>query len=92
MWSFLILLAPVLRLFSKCFAGVLLFGFVLTLTQMVVALIVVAWEWLFDSTVSQVIYGRLCVVFFVGISFLYIRRRHSMRGRARYPRRDHPAP
>lgn len=92
MWSFLVLLAPILRLFSKCFAGVLLFGLVLTLIQVVVALIVVAWEGLFGSTISQAVYGDLCVVLFVGISLLYVWRRHRVWGRARHPRRDNPAP
>lgn len=92
MWSFLILLAPVLRFFSKCFAGVLVFGIVLTLIQVVFALSVVAWEGYFGSTVSQAEYGGLCVVLFVGISLLYVWRRHRVRGRARHPRRDNPAP
>ena len=77
---------------SKCFAGVLLFGIVLTLIQVVVALPVVAWEGYFGSTFSQAEYGGLCVVLFVGISFLYLRRKYSRRRRARYPRQDNTAP
>lgn len=90
MWSFLILLAPVLRFFSKCFAGVLLFGMVLTLIQVVVALPAVAWERYFGSTVSQAEYGGLCAVLFVGISFLYLRRKYSRRSRTRQTKQDTP--
>ena len=92
MWSFLILLAPVFRMLSKCFAGVLLFGLVLTLIQVVVALSVVAWEGYFGSTFSEAEYGGLCVVLFVGISFLYLWRKYSRRRRTRQTKQDTTSP
>ncbi|MCH8960765.1 MAG: hypothetical protein IH820_05425 [Bacteroidetes bacterium] len=54
---------------------VILIGLVLTLIQIAVALPVVAWERWIGSEVPQPVYQGLCVVLFVNLLVLYVRRR-----------------
>ena len=79
MWLLLLLLVPLLRLFLKLVGVVLLIGLLLSIIQIAVALPVAAFEQLAGSPVPETAYQGLCVVLFINLVSLYVKRRRRMR-------------
>ena len=79
MWSILFLLALVLRPLLKLIGIVILFGLLLSIIQIAVAVPVAAFEQLAGSPVPQAAYQGLCVVLFAGLLILYVKRRRRKR-------------
>ena len=86
MWFFLALfLRPLLKLLGV----VLLFWLMLSLVQILAAILVAAWEALSGSPVPQEAYHGLCIVIFVSCVFRYLgRRRRSRRSSKKTGRRS----
>ncbi len=79
MWSIFSVLALVLRSFLKLIGIVILFWLLLSIIQIVAAIPVAAFEQLAGSQVPQAAYDGLCVVLFINLVFLYVRRRRRKR-------------
>ena len=79
MWSILLVLALILRPLLKLVVIVLVLGLLLSVIQIAVAIPVIAWEQFSGSEVPEAAYQGLCVVLFVNLLVLYVRRRRKAR-------------
>ena len=79
MWLLLLLVTPLLRPLLKLVGIVILIGLVLSIIQIAVAVPVAAFEQLAGSPVPKAAYQGLCVVLFINLVFLYLKRRRRKR-------------